>query len=93
MAADSIVSAGCIISGGQVYHSVLSPNVQIHSYAEVRDAILFDGVDAGCGARLQQTIVDEGVKIPPGMVIRYDRAEDARRFIVSEQGIIVVSGV
>ncbi|HEX9867890.1 MAG TPA: sugar phosphate nucleotidyltransferase, partial [Candidatus Tectomicrobia bacterium] len=91
MALDSIVSAGCIISGGRVYHSVLSPNVRIHSYAEVRDSILFDGVDVGRGARLQQAIVDEGVKIPPGMVIGYDRAEDAKRFPASDRGIVVVS--
>jgi glucose-1-phosphate adenylyltransferase len=91
MAVDSIVSAGCIISGGRVYHSILSPNVRIHSYAEVRDSILFDGVDVGRGAQLQRAIIDEGVKIPPGIVIGYDRAEDARRFPVSEKGIVVVS--
>jgi ADP-glucose pyrophosphorylase len=33
------------------------------------------------------------VKIPPGMVIGYDGAEDARRFMVSEQGIVVVSSI
>lgn len=91
MAVDSIVSAGCIISGGQVYHSILSPNVRIHSYAEVRDSILFDGVDVGRGARVQRAVIDEGVEIPPGMVIGYDREEDARRFTISDKGIVVVS--
>lgn len=91
MAVDSIVSAGCIISGGRVYHSILSPNVRLHSYAEVRDSILFDGVDVGRGARVQRAIVDEGVMIPPGMVIGYDPVEDKRRFAVSGQGIVVVS--
>jgi len=91
MAVDSIVSAGCIISGGRVYRSVLSPNVRIHSYAEVRDSIVFDGVEVGRGAQVQRAIVDEGVKVPPGMIIGYDRADDARRFPVSEGGIVVVS--
>ncbi|MBI3329546.1 MAG: glucose-1-phosphate adenylyltransferase, partial [Nitrospinae bacterium] len=91
IAVDSIVSAGCIISGGRVYHSILSPNVRVHSYAEVRDSILCDGVDVGRGARVQRAIVDEGVMIPPGMVIGYDPVEDGRRFAVSGQGIVIVS--
>ncbi|MBI3330103.1 MAG: glucose-1-phosphate adenylyltransferase [Nitrospinae bacterium] len=91
MAVDSIVSAGCIISGGRVYHSVLSPNVRVHSYAEVRDTILFDRVEVGREARVQRAIVDEGVTIPPGMVVGYDPEEDAKRFHVSDKGIVVVS--
>ena len=49
-AVDSLASAGCIISGGRVYRSVLSPNVRVHSYAEVRDAVLFDRVEVGRGS-------------------------------------------
>lgn len=58
---------------------------------EVRDSILFDGVEVRRGARLQRVIVDEGVKIPPGMIIEYDRAEDAERLPISPHGIVVGS--
>ena len=36
---DSIISNGCIISGGRVQNSVLSPGVKINSYADVSESI------------------------------------------------------
>ena len=48
---DSIVSGGCIVSGGRVQRSVLSPNVRINSYCQVYDSILMEGVNVlerGC---------------------------------------------
>ena len=50
-ATDSIVSPGVIVSGGEVHHSVLSPNVRIHSWSQVVDSILFDGVVVNRRAR------------------------------------------
>ena len=44
---NSIVCQGAIISGGQVYRSIVSPGVRINSYALVEDSILFDGVVVG----------------------------------------------
>ena len=44
LAVDSVVSAGCIISGGRVLHSVLSPGVRVNSYCEVEYSILMPGV-------------------------------------------------
>jgi glucose-1-phosphate adenylyltransferase len=88
----SMVSQGCIISGGQVRNSVLSPNVRIHSYAHVESSILFAGVDVGRHARLRRAIVDKDVKIPQNMTIGYDLDEDRRRgFTVTDQGIVVLA--
>src|SRR5207248_11504895 len=42
---DSMVCQGCIISGGHVRRSILSPNVRVNSYALVEHSILFEGVD------------------------------------------------
>ena len=42
-ALDSMVCSGVIISGGSVERSVLSPSVQVHSYAEVTGSVLFSG--------------------------------------------------
>ena len=88
----SMVCQGCIISGGQVRNSVLSPNVRIHSYAHVESSILFAGVDVGRRARIRRTIVDKDVMIPQNITIGYDLEEDRRRgFTVTEQGIVVIA--
>jgi len=89
-AINSIISNGCIISGGSVKRSVLSPRVAVHSYAEVQDSILLEGVDIGRHAKVRRTIIDKDVEIPPKMEIGYDLDEDAKRFTVTSSGIVVV---
>jgi glucose-1-phosphate adenylyltransferase len=89
-AINSILSNGCIISGGSVKRSVLSPRVAVHSYAEVEDSILLEGVDIGRHAKIRKTIIDKDVQIPQKMQIGYDLDEDAKRFTVTESGIVVV---
>jgi glucose-1-phosphate adenylyltransferase len=89
-ATDSLVSEGCIISGGRIDRSVLSPGVRINSFAHVEESILMDGVDVGRHARIRRAIIDKGVHIPPGMAIGVDLEADRRRFHVSDEGIVVV---
>ncbi|MDD5431983.1 MAG: glucose-1-phosphate adenylyltransferase [Candidatus Omnitrophica bacterium] len=88
---DSIVSGGCIVSGGRVQRSILSPNVRINSYSEVYDSILMEGVNVGRYAKIKRAIIDKDVIIPQGMVIGYDPEEDKKRFTVSDSGIVVVA--
>lgn len=90
LAMDSLVSNGCIIAGGQVIRSVLSPYVRVDEEARVEDSILFEGVKVGAGSRLYHTIVDKHVKIPPGTIIGADPAEDAKHYTVSESGVVVI---
>ncbi|MBP1708433.1 MAG: glucose-1-phosphate adenylyltransferase, partial [Deltaproteobacteria bacterium] len=89
-AINSILSNGCIISGGSVRRSVLSPRVRVHSFAEVEDSILFEGVDIGRSAKIRRTIVDKDVHIPEGMTIGTHLDEDAKRFTVTDSGIVVI---
>ncbi len=89
-ALNSIISNGCIISGGSVKRSILSPRVMIHSYVEVEDSILMEGVDVGRYAKIRRTIIDKDVQIPQGMEIGYNLDEDAKRFTVTASGIVVV---
>jgi glucose-1-phosphate adenylyltransferase len=91
MAVDSLVSGGCIISGGSVNRSVLFSKVHIHSYAEVEEAVLLPEVDVGRGCKLRKVVIDNGCVIPPGMQIGYDAAEDAKRFYRSEGGVVLVT--
>jgi len=91
-ALNSIVCQGAIVSGGQVYRSILSPGVRINSYALVEDSILFDHVEVGRHARIRKAIIDKDVKIPPGFDIGWNREADlARGLTVSEGGVTVVA--
>jgi glucose-1-phosphate adenylyltransferase len=88
---DSLVSSGSIISGGRVQRAILSPNVRIHSYSQVYDSILMEGVNVGRYAKIKKAIIDKDVDIPQGTVIGYDPKEDKKRFHVTESGIVVVA--
>ncbi len=91
MAVDSIVSAGAIVSGGEVRRSILSPNVHVHSYSQVDDSVLMHGVEIGRRAVVRRAILDKGVKVPPGAQIGVDPEEDRRRgFTVSPSGVVVI---
>ena len=89
---NSIVCQGSIISGGQVFRSILSPDVRVNSYALVEDSILLDGVIVGRSARIRRAIIDKDVKIPAGFEIGWNRDRDiARGHSITPDGITVVS--
>jgi glucose-1-phosphate adenylyltransferase len=90
-ALDSIISAGCIISGSTVAGSVLCPNVRVHSFCHIEECILMPGVRVGRHARLRRVIVDRDVHIPRGALIGFDPEEDRKRHTVSEKGVVVVT--
>ena len=92
VAIDSIVSSGCIISGGRVLHSVLSPGVRVNSYCEVEYSILMPNVEIGRFSRIRRAIIDTNVKVPESSVIGFDTEDDRRRgYYLTESGIAVVS--
>ncbi len=91
-AIDSIVSGGCILSGGTVKNSVLARGVRIHAGATVEDSIILDNCDIGRRAHVKRAILDKNVRIPPGTRIGFDPAEDGKRYHVTETGIVVVEG-
>ncbi len=90
-AIQSIVCEGTIISGANVTDSVIGRRCRINSYSEVHSCVLNDGVEVGRGARLRRCIVDKGARIPPNDVIGYNLDDDARRFTVTESGIVVIA--
>lgn len=90
-ALDSLVSNGCIISGGSVRNSVLSPDVYVHSFAEVEESVIMEGVEIGRHCRIKKAIIDKNNKIPQGTVIGHDPFEDRKKFTVSDRGITVVA--
>jgi glucose-1-phosphate adenylyltransferase len=90
-ALDSIISAGCIISGSRVSGSVLCPNVRVHSFCDVDQSILMPGVRVGRHARIRRAIIDRDVFIPRGALIGYNEDEDRKRHTVSDNGVVVVT--
>jgi glucose-1-phosphate adenylyltransferase len=90
VAINSIISGGCIVSGSRVENSILSPNVQVHSYAEVVDSIIMEGVSIGRHARIRRAIIDKGITIPEGMEIGFNVDEDRKRFTLPGGDIVVV---
>ena len=90
-ALDSIISAGCIVSGSRIAGSVLCPNVRVHSFCQIEQSILMPGVRVGRHARIRRAIIDRDVFIPRGAMIGHNDAEDRRRHTVTESGIVVVT--
>jgi len=91
VAVDSVVSAGCIVSGGRVLHSILSPGVRVNSYCEIEYSILMPEADIGRYSRIRRAIINTGVKIPESSVIGYDLdADRAKGYHITDAGIVVV---
>jgi len=79
-----------IISGGTLNRCVLHPRVRIHSYSDIDESILMDGVEVGRHSKIRRAIIDKGVKLPSATTIGYDVEADKARFTVTETGIVVV---
>ncbi len=90
-ALDSVVSMGCIVSGGTVRNCVLSPDVRVNSFSEVDSSILFSHVNVGRHCRIRRAIIDRDVHIPEGTVIGFDPESDRQKYHVTDSGITVVT--
>ena len=89
-ATESLVSLGCIISGGRIHRSVLSARVRVNSFSHIEESVLFENVVIGRHARIRRAIIDKDVEIPSGTQIGFNLEEDKKRWFVSEGGIVVI---
>ena len=90
-AIDSLISNGVIISGGLVRNSVLSPGVQVQSWARVERAVVLHNSRVGRRAVVENAILDKNVVVLAGATVGVDKEQDrARGFVVSDGGITVV---
>lgn len=91
VARDSIVSPGCVVSGGSIESSVLSPNVKVHEDASVEDSVILSHAVIGRNAVVRRAILDKNVFVPDGAKVGVDsEADEARGFTISEGGVTVV---
>ena len=49
-----------------------------------------EGVHVGRYSRIRRAIIDKGVNIPPNTTIGYNLDEDAKKYVVTDSGIVVV---
>lgn len=91
IALDSMVSAGCIISGGTVRRSLLFNNVRINSFTLVEDSVILTSTDVGRRATLKKALVAPNCRIPEGLVVGEDPDLDARRFHRTEKGVVLIT--
>jgi glucose-1-phosphate adenylyltransferase len=91
LALDSIVSSGCIISGGSIESSVLSPNVKVNENSKVDHSVILSNVRIGRNAVVRKAILDKNVVVPDNAQVGVDHeADEARGYTVSAGGITVV---
>ncbi len=90
-AIDSLISAGCIISGARLKRSVVFFAVTVESYSLIKDSVILPKVNIGRNCRITRAIIDKGCVIPDDTVIGEDRVEDAKRFHVTKEGIVLVT--
>ncbi len=91
LAINSLVSGGSIVSGAAVRESLLFSGVRIEDRSYVERAVVLPGVHIGHGCTVRNAILDEGCDIPDGTQIGVDAAADAKRFFVTEKGVVLVT--
>jgi glucose-1-phosphate adenylyltransferase len=91
LAVNSMVSGGCIISGAVVRHSLLFSDVRIESNASVHDSLVLPHVVVGRDCRIRRAVIDRGCKLPAGTIIGESADDDAKRFHVTPQGVVLVT--
>ncbi|MBL0691520.1 MAG: glucose-1-phosphate adenylyltransferase [SAR324 cluster bacterium] len=91
-AINSMVSAGTIISGAEVYESVLGSAVKVHSFSKIKHSVLMGYNDVGRNTRINRTIMDKGAKVGSNLTIGFNREDDLNLpgCMVSESGIVVI---
>ena len=90
-ALDSIVSGGCIISGGIVRKSVLGRGVRVNTGALVEGCVIMDNCDIGRHSKVRRAILDKNVRVPQETTVGYDLdADRARGWHVTDSGIVVI---
>jgi glucose-1-phosphate adenylyltransferase len=91
MALDSMVSGGCIISGATVRDSLLFTNVHVEEGSLIEKSLLFPDVRVGRNCVIKNAVIDTAASVPDGTVIGVDREADAKRFYITEKGVVLAT--
>lgn len=91
IAVDSLIASGCIVSGSHIEKTILSNNVRVDSFSNISNSIVLPDVEIGHKCLIRNCIIDQGCKIPDGMFIGVNQAEDTKRFLTTNDGVVLVS--
>ena len=90
-AVSSLVSGGCIVSGGSIKRTLLFTGVRVNSFSALEEAVVLPRVFVSRNARLSKVVIDSDVIIPEGLVVGEDPILDAKRFRRSEGGVCLIT--
>lgn len=90
-AVNSLICEGCVISGALVKNSVIFSNVTADEQSHIVDSVIMPDCMIGKHCSLRRVVLDKHCIVSDGTVIGYDVAEDARRFTVTESGVVLVT--
>jgi glucose-1-phosphate adenylyltransferase len=90
-AVDSVLTAGCIISGATIRRSLISTCVVINKFSYVLESVILPNVTIGEYCSLYRVIVDENCVIPNGIAVGYDNIKDAEFFEVTEGKVTLIT--
>jgi glucose-1-phosphate adenylyltransferase len=88
---ESLVGAGCLVEGSRLQGSLLSNRVHVRTGSQLEDSVVLPDVEIGPGCRFRRALLARGCRIPSGMVVGEDPAEDAKRFLVTPSGVTLVT--
>lgn len=90
-AIDSVITAGCIISGASIKNSLLSNSVRVEKHSYVNQCVVLPNVSIGRCCQLYNVLVMEGCNIPDGFCIGFDFNMDKKYYHISENGVRLVN--
>jgi glucose-1-phosphate adenylyltransferase len=90
-AISSLVSGDCIVSGAQLWRTLLSTGARVNSYSELHEAVVLPHCTIGRGVRLSKVVVDARVEIPEGLVVGEDPEFDAQWFNRTANGVTLIT--
>lgn len=90
-AVDSLISAGCIISGASILNSVMFFSCRVENYTQITESVILPKVNIGRNCRIHRAVIDKGCAVPDNTTIGIDHEEDRKRFYVSDEGIVLVT--
>ncbi|TCO81668.1 glucose-1-phosphate adenylyltransferase [Plasticicumulans lactativorans] len=91
VAADSLVSGGCVVAGAAVRRSVLFTRARVEPGSTIEQSLLLPDAHVGRGCRIVRAIIDEGCRVPDGLAIGVDAEADRRLFHRTDSGVTLVT--
>jgi glucose-1-phosphate adenylyltransferase len=86
----ALISKGCRIKAQSLSKVLISGGVEISQGVEIENSIIFDDVKIGKNVKIKNAIIDKNVVIKDNIRIGYDIHEDKKRFVVTQNGLVVI---